>query len=102
MVLVVSHPCHETSLLGPVDQAHRTVVTEQEVVGHFAHRRPAAVRVPPDGQQQLLLRRRHTGRLCLLLAPAEKAPQTRTERQQVFVVGVGQSHRITIPSFYDE
>ncbi len=101
VVLGVAVPLHQPSRVGPVDQSDRAVVPEQQVVGHLAHGGAAAVAVPPDGEQQLVLRRRQPGRLGLLLAPAQEAPKSRAQRQQVLVVVVPQSHRITIASCYD-
>jgi hypothetical protein len=48
-------------------------VTQQEVLSHLANGRPAAVGVPADGQQQLMLHGRESRRLGLFGAPSLEA-----------------------------
>lgn len=57
VVLLASLPHHQPCLLCPVDQANGAVMTQQEVVGHLANGGPIGAGVPPDGQEQLVLRR---------------------------------------------
>ncbi len=101
VVLGIAHPLDQLGRHGPVHQPDGAVVAEQEVVGHLADGRAAAVRMSPDGQQQLVLRRRQPGGFRLLLAPAEEAAQPGPQRQQVLVVGIPQNHRLTIASYHD-
>ena len=101
VVLGVAHPLDQLGRVGPVHQPDGAVVAEQEVVGHLADGRAAAVGVPADGQQQLVLRRRQSGGLRLLLAPAEEPAQSGPQRQQILVVGIPQTHRLTIASCHD-
>ena len=58
-----------------VDQPHRAVVTQDEVVGDVADRRTGRIGMAPDREQQLVLGAGQAGRLGLLLAPAQEAPQ---------------------------
>ena len=76
VVLGVTHPPDQLGGHGPVDQPDGTVVAQQQVVGDLTDGRTAAIRVPPDGQQQLLLRRGQPGALGLLLAPADEPAQS--------------------------
>ncbi len=98
MVVRVAYPLDQLGRHRPVHQPDGAVVAQQEVVGDLTDGRAAAVRVPPDGEQELLLRRRQSRRLSLLLAPAHKAPQPGPQGQQILVVGVSQNHRPTILS----
>ena len=93
MVLGVTHPLDQLGGHGPVDEPDGAVVAEEEVVGHFADGGAPAVRMPPHGQQELVLRRCQTRRLRLLLAPAEEPAQSGAQRQQVLVVGISENHR---------
>ncbi len=77
MVIGVSSSGDETRLLGPVHEPDRTVVAQQQVVGHLAHGRPAPVGVSMDGEEQLVLGRGEPGFLGLLVAPAQEAPKAR-------------------------
>ena len=96
LVLGVAAAGDQARLLGPVDQADGAVVAEQEVVGHLADRGPAPVRVAPNGQEELVLGRGQSGRLRLLLAPAQEAAQAVPERP----TGL-RSRRLPIASHYD-
>ena len=66
------------------------MVPEQQRIGDVADGGPALVVVPPDGEQQLVLRRREAVLTGLLLAPVEEPPQLRAEPEQAPVVGVGE------------
>ena len=98
VVLGVAHPLDQLGRDGPVDQPDGTVVAQQQVVGDLADGRATAIGMPPDGQQQLVLRRGQPGPLRLLLAPADEPAQAGPQRQQVLVVGIPQNHRPTILS----
>ena len=98
VVLGVAHPLDQLGRHGPVDQPDGTVMAQQQVVGDLADGRATAVGMPPDGQQQLVLRRGQPGPLRLLLAPADEAAQSGPQRQQILVVGISQDHRLTILS----
>ena len=101
VVLRVAHPLHEPRRFGPIHQAHRAVMAQEEVVRYLPDRGAALVAVPADGEQQLVLCRRQAGGLGLLLAPPHEASQPGPQRQQVLVVVVPQSHRNTIASCPD-
>ena len=101
MVVGVAHALDEASRVGPVHQSDRTVVAQEEVVGNLADGRSPGVGVAADGQQQLVLRRRQARLLGLLLAPAQEPAQPRPERQQILVIGIRQTHRLTIASWND-
>jgi hypothetical protein len=60
---------------GSVDQLDGAVVTHEQVSSHVPDGRTARVGMPPDRQQELVLRRGEPGRLGLLAAPAEEAAQ---------------------------
>ena len=72
----------------PVDQADRAVVPQQERRRDVAEGRPAAVRMAPDREQELVLGGRDAERLGLLLAPVEEAPELGAEAEEPLVVRV--------------
>jgi hypothetical protein len=57
-------------------------MAKQQVVRDVADRRTARVLVATDRQQQLMLRRRQSGGLGLLLAPSLELSQAGPERQK--------------------
>ena len=73
----------------PVDQLDRAVVPEQEGLGDLPDGRTFPARVPPDREQQLVLRRREADGYRLCLAPAQEAAQAGPELEQTCVVLVG-------------
>ena len=78
VILRVTHPRDQPCRVGAIHEPHRAVVAEEEVVGDLADGRAAAVGVPADGEQQLVLGRRQAGGLRLLVAPAKKPSQAGT------------------------
>lgn len=88
LIGIVVDPLDQSAVDGPVHQLDDAVVAEQEVVSSVADGwRPA---VPSDGEQQLVLRGRETGRLGPVLAPSLEAAQTVAEVEEAAVVVVGQ------------
>jgi len=65
---VVDDALDETALLGAVDELHRTVVPEQQVLGHVTDRGLARALVPSNGEQQLVLLAGEPSRCRLLVA----------------------------------
>ena len=92
MVTRVGSSFDEVGSLGPVDQPDHAVVPEQQVLGDVPDRRGAG-RVPPDREEELVLRRCDAGRDRLLLAPVQEAAELVAKRQQARVVGVGERSR---------
>ena len=90
LVVGISDARDEVRGLGSVDQADRTVVTEQQRVGHLADRRVVRARVAADGEQELVLRRRHAERRGLLLAPVQETAKLGAEPEQTLVFVVAQ------------
>ena len=74
--------------LGPVDQADCAVVSEQEVRGDVADRRPTRVGMTPHCEQELVLRGGEPDGLGLRLAPMEEAPKSVAELEQAPVVDI--------------
>ena len=89
LVVGVDGARDETGGLGAVDELHRAVVTQEQMVGDVADGRAERVVVAADGEEQLVLRRREPGFACLALAPAEEAAQAVTEVEQPAEVVVG-------------
>jgi len=88
VVVGIGGALHEIRLLCAIDQLDSAVVAEQEVAGDVADRRVAPM--PPDGQQQLVLRRRQALVPGLLLAPVEEAPELVAQVEELLVVPIGQ------------
>jgi hypothetical protein len=88
VVVPVLTPSDEPGGLGSIDQADCAVVAQQQVFGHVADGRPAPIGMTPNGEQQLVLSRRDAGRLGLLLAPAQEAPEPGAELEQPAVIGI--------------
>ena len=63
MVLVVSGAGDQTGRVGPVDEPDRTVMEQEEVVGHLPNGRAAGIAVPTYGQEKLVLGGRQASRL---------------------------------------
>jgi H+/Cl- antiporter ClcA/CBS domain-containing protein len=85
-----------------VDQPHRAVVLQHEVLGNVADGRRAAA-VAADGEQELVLRRGQPDRLRLLPAPGDEATQTVTELEEAgvpVVVQLGLSIEISLSHLY--
>lgn len=87
VVVGIGDPFDEAPLRGAVHQLHRTVVTEQEVLGDIAHAR--RTRMAPHSQEQLVLGGGEARYLRRIIAPPEEPAQPVAEIQQGFeVVGV--------------
>lgn len=69
MVVFAPGPADEPCCLGPVHESHGAVVAQEEVVRDLSDRRALGVPVPPDGEQQLVVRWRQPCRTSLLGAP---------------------------------
>lgn len=50
MIVFVSRPAHQTGDNRAVNQTHRTVVDEEQVVGYFSDRRTPGIGVASDCQ----------------------------------------------------
>jgi hypothetical protein len=74
-VVGVRDALDQAGVLGAIHEGDGAVVTEQQVAGGLADRRPALVVMAADGQEQLVLGGRDARRLGLLLAPAQEPPQ---------------------------
>ena len=73
MITRVGAAMDEAGLLGSIDQPNHAVVALHEVVGDVPDRRPAWIRVPAHGKQQLMLLRRDASGFGLLFAPLKEA-----------------------------
>jgi len=89
-VFGIALPADQACARRPVHETRRTVVLEQQRVGHVADGGPALVVVPAHGEEQLVLGRGEALAAGLLLAPAEEPPQLGAEAEQAGVVGVGE------------
>jgi H+/Cl- antiporter ClcA len=87
----VANPLDKACRHRPVDQLDDAVVPQQHVLSHIPDRRRLAV--PPDGEQQLVLRTSETHGLRLPLAPVLESAQPVPERQQPGEVLVSEPHR---------
>jgi hypothetical protein len=74
VVLSVAVTGNQASRIGPVHQSHRTVVAQQQVVGHLANRGSPRIFMTPYGQEELVLSRGQPSSVRLLLAPAFEVP----------------------------
>ncbi len=74
MIFGIADPLDETCGNRPVDESYGAVMAQEQIVGHLAHRRAPSVAVTPDGEEELMLGRRKTSLLCLLLAPTQEPP----------------------------
>ena len=75
LVVGVSATFEEAEFLGPVDEADGAVVADQEGPSDVGDGRAPRVVVAPDGQEELMLGRRHVELGRLLLAEAAEAAQ---------------------------
>jgi hypothetical protein len=73
-------------LVGPIDQTDGAVVPEVEVIRDLPDGRTPPILMAPHGEKQLVLGRGQPGRLGLLLAPVEEAPQTGAQAEQPPIV----------------
>jgi hypothetical protein len=78
---------------GAVDEADRTVMSQQQVVGDVSDGRSGRVVMTADREQELMLGGGEAGGVGVLLAPAQKPPQIRAQLQQPAVVLVGRAGR---------
>jgi hypothetical protein len=74
LVVSIRRTVHEPRLLGTIDETDGAVVPKLKMLGHVADRGLPVASVAPDGEQQLVLRRRQTGGRGLVLTPAQKPP----------------------------
>jgi hypothetical protein len=81
-ILSVAGATDETGGISPVDEPDRTVVEQQQVVGHLSNGWAARIVVPPYSQKKLVLGGRQASRLCLLLAPAFEMTQPGPQPEQ--------------------
>lgn len=72
--------------LGTADEFGCAVMPQQQMVGDVAHRGSIVAAMTPDGEQQLVLRRRQTHLTGLLLAPTEEAAKAIAELEQFGVI----------------
>jgi hypothetical protein len=101
----VGSALHETGGLRPVDELDRTVMTEEQMIGHVADGGPQrtgtatgaafAVRftVTANREQELVLRGRQTRGRRLLFAPAQEPPQSGAELEESRVLGITEAPR---------
>jgi len=73
-VCAVTAALDQAGGLGPVDEAHRAVVLEQQRVADVADRRAVGRRVASDREQQLVLGGGDTRGDRLLFAPRQETP----------------------------
>lgn len=79
VVLAVGSAPYEAGCFGPVDQADRAVVPDQEHFGDLTDSRRSPIPVTSDRQQELMLHRGEARRDGLFLAPVQEAPQADPE-----------------------
>ncbi len=76
-IVFVSVPIHQSRDNGAVNETHRAVVNEEQIVGYFSDRRTTGIAMPSDGQQQLVLSRSEARCARLALAPAFEVAEPR-------------------------
>src|SRR5580658_8146091 len=76
-ILLVPGATHKARRVGAVNEAHSAVMAQEQMVGHLSDCRPPGISVTPDGEQELMLRRRESRFTGLLLAPALEMAQPR-------------------------
>lgn len=84
-------PTHEPAGLGSVDELHGRVMTQEQVTGEVADRR--VVTMTSDREEELVLGRRETGRLGLLLAPPQEAAKPISKVEELRVLAVVEVHK---------
>jgi len=89
-VVGIGVACHQPRGLGPVDEPHRAVVSELEVVGDVADRRAGRCPMTSDREEQLVLCGGEADRGRLLLTPMEEPAQPIAELEQAPVLSVTQ------------
>jgi hypothetical protein len=89
LVVVVVHALDEPGGDGAVHELDDAVMAQEQVVGDLADRRRAAA-VAADCEEQLVLGRRQSDLLGLVLAPSLEAAQPVAEREQALEVLVSQ------------
>lgn len=97
LVVDVPPALDEAEVLRPVHEPHGAVVADEEVPGDVGDRRPPVVGVPPDGQEQLVLGRRHVEPGGLLFAEAAEAAQGDPKFQDPGELLVGQHAKNPTP-----
>jgi H+/Cl- antiporter ClcA len=96
LIIGVAYSIDVSGVDGPIDQSHRAVVPDQQRLGHIPNCRAHRRAMPPDRQQELMLRRREPLRFGLLLAPPQEPTQRGTEMEEPAVVAIGQAIRRAI------
>lgn len=90
MVERVTVAAQQERCLGSLRELHSTVVTDVQLAGSVADRRRLVAGVPSDDEQQLVKRRRQTGPVRGLLAPAHEVAKLASEEKQALVVSIRQ------------
>ena len=84
LIVLVRDPLDQTPFGRSVDELDGTVVSQHEVFGDIADADRTAMTA--DREQQLVMRRRQTSRLRLILAPPEELPETVPKLEQRLVL----------------
>ena len=92
VIFFVSGPAHQTGHNRVVDETHRAVVDEEQIVRHFSDRRTPGIGVASNCQEQLVLRWGESSGARLALAPAFEMAEPSPQSQQAGVDGLGQTH----------
>lgn len=98
LVVGVASAFDEAEVLGPVDETNGAVVPDEEGPGDVGDGRAPAVGVAADGEQELVLGRRHVESGGLLLAETAEAAQRNPELEdpgELFVGRHGRDPRTT-------
>jgi hypothetical protein len=82
VILLVPGPAYQAIRISTVDETHRAVVAQQQVVGHLANGWALGIAVPSDGKQQLVLSGRQAGGARLLFAPPLKVPKPGSQGEE--------------------
>ncbi len=91
VIVRIGLTAHEPRVHGPIHEADRAVVAQQQGLRDVTDGRPPTIGVSTHREQELVLRRRDPQRLCLLFAPTEEAAELGAELEQPLVVTVGDS-----------
>jgi len=92
VILFVPSPAYQAVRISTVDETHRAVVAQQQVVGHLANGWAFGIAVPSYGKQQLVLSGRQAGGARLLFAPTLKVPKPGSQGEEPAIDVVRQAH----------
>ncbi len=93
LIVLVGDPLDQAPFGRSIDELDGTVVSQREVLGDIADADRTAMAA--DREQQLVMRRRETSRLCSILTPSKELPESvpKLEQRLVLVIIEPPAHR---------